>query len=343
MTKGDKYTKEIIKKILEEGTYDENPRPHYNDGSKAYTISYNHGMTTYDLTKNETPLITLRPIAVKSSIGELLWIYRDADNNIYNLEKKYGVRWWREWCINPMHYSNNGDLLIGKNPNKYFYYDAEGNICEIGEKSKNVDKKTDIDKNGNIIDPKLGNVLTKDASLGYCYGGTIKEHNLFEKCKNGIKNDPFGRRHIINMWQEEDFSKKHGLKPCAFLTQWNVRKVNGEYYLDMCLTQRSNDFMAAGCINQTQYMVFLYMMARELGLKPGRFTWFYNNIQIYDRHLEAAKELLNREPVECNPKVQIDENVKKMDDMNTDNVKIIDYPIDEIKKKNKQLKLEIAI
>ena len=56
------------------------------------------------------------------------------------------------------------------------------------------------------------------------------------------------------------------------------------------------------------------------------------------KYPNQAKELLNREPIECNPKVQIDENVKKMDDMNTDNVKITDYPIDEIKKKNKQLK-----
>ena len=343
MTKGDIYTKEIIKKILDEGTYDENPRPHYKDGTPAYTKSLNHGMTTYDLTKNETPLITLRPIAVKSSIGEILWIYRDADNNIYNLEKNYGVRWWREWCTNPMHYSKNGDLLIGPNPNVDFYYDAEGNMIKLGEKSDKVDKITDIDKNSNIIDPKLGNVLTKDANLGKCYGETINEHNIFNNCKEGIKTNPFGRRHIMNLWQDDDFSKKHGLKPCAFLTIWNVRKVDGEYYLDMCLTQRSSDFMAAGCINQTQYMVFLYMMAREVGMKPGRFTWFYDNIQIYDRHLDAAEELLNREPIECSPKVKIDDNVKGFDDMTTENVKITDYPIEEIKKKNKQLKLEIAI
>ena len=343
MTKGDIYTKEIIKKILDEGTYDENPRPHYKDGTPAYTKSLNHGMTTYDLTKNETPLITLRPIAVKSSIGEILWIYRDADNNIYNLEKNYGVRWWREWCTNPMHYSKNGDLLIGPNPNVDFYYDAEGNMIKLGEKSDKVDKITDIDKNSNIIDPKLGNVLTKDANLGKCYGETINEHNIFNNCKEGIKTNPFGRRHIMNLWQDDDFSKKHGLKPCAFLTIWNVRKVDGEYYLDMCLTQRSSDFMAAGCINQTQYMIFLYMMAREVGMKPGRFTWFYDNIQIYDRHLDAAEELLNREPIECSPKVKIDDNVKGFDDMTTENVKITDYPIEEIKKKNKQLKLEIAI
>lgn len=343
MTKGDIYTKEIIKRILEEGTLDENPRPRYLDRTPAHTLSCNHGMCTYDLTKNESPIITLRPIAVKLSIGELLWIYRDADNNIYNLEKNYGVRWWREWCVNKMHYSLSGDLVDGPNPFKGYYFDSKGKMIELGEKSSDVNPKTDIDSNEFILDSKLGNVLTKDASLGYCYGGTVREHNLFNKCVNDIKTNPFGRRHIINLWQDEDFKKIHGLEPCAFLTEWNVRKVNGEYYLDMCLTQRSSDFITAGCINQTQYMVFLYMMAREVGMKPGRFTWFYNNIQIYDRHIDDAKELLSREPIFCEPKIVIDDNVKSFDDMTQNNVRLEGYPIEEINKKNKKLKLEVAI
>ncbi len=69
MTKGDIYTKEIFHRILEEGCLDQNPRPHYADGTPAHTLSVNHGMCTYDLTKNESPLITLHPIAIKSSIG----------------------------------------------------------------------------------------------------------------------------------------------------------------------------------------------------------------------------------------------------------------------------------
>ena len=48
-------------------------------------------MCTYDLTKGESPLITLRPIAVKSAIGELLWIYQDESNNLDILRDKYGV------------------------------------------------------------------------------------------------------------------------------------------------------------------------------------------------------------------------------------------------------------
>ena len=98
-TKGDKYTKELLQRILDEGTYDINPRPKYSDGSPAYTLSVNHGLMTYDLTKNESPLITLRPIAVKSAIGELLWIYQDESNNLDLLKEKYNVTWWDEWDI----------------------------------------------------------------------------------------------------------------------------------------------------------------------------------------------------------------------------------------------------
>lgn len=189
-TKGDIYTKEIITRILEEGCLDINPRPKYKDGTPAHTLSVNHGMCTYDLTKGESPLITLRPIAIKSSIGELLWIYQDQSNNLDVLAEKYGVNWWDEW--------------------------------DIGNRA-----------------------------IGTCYGETFRRHYSMIDFLNSLKNDPDGRRHIIDLWQVDDFKEKHGLKPCAFLSIWNVRHGrDGIDYLDMCLIQRSSDFLTAGCINQ---------------------------------------------------------------------------------------------
>ena len=283
MTKGDYYTKEIIKRILEEGCLDKNPRPKYSDGTPAHTISVNHGMCTYDLNKGETPLITLRPIAIKSSIGELLWIYRDESNDLKLLEEKYGVNWWDSWDI-----GNN--------------------------------------------------------TIGSVYGETVRRHELVKKLLSGLKNDSDGRRHIICLWQEDDFLDKHGLKPCAFMTQWNIRhERDGEDYLDMCLTQRSSDFLTAGCINQVQYVVFQYMIARHLGIKPGKFTWFYNNIQIYDRHINQAKEMLKRESVDCSPKIVLNEDKKNFYDFEVDDVKIEDYPRKLIRTKNPQMKFDIGI
>ena len=62
-TKGDMYAKTIMDKILREGCYDENPRPVYEtDGKKANTLSLNNKVLfQYDLSKGESPMITLRP------------------------------------------------------------------------------------------------------------------------------------------------------------------------------------------------------------------------------------------------------------------------------------------
>ena len=283
MTKGDKYFKEIVERILNEGTLDKNPRPHYADGTPAHTLSVNHGMCTYDLSKGESPLITLRPVAVKSAIGELLWIYQDESNDLDLLASKYGIKWWDEW--------------------------------DIG-----------------------------DRTIGACYGETVRRHNQIKDLLEGIKKEPDGRRHIMSLWQIDDFKDKHGLKPCAFLTNFNVRHGrDGIDYLDMCLYQRSSDYLTAGCINQVQYAVLLCLVANHCGYTPGRFTWFYDNIQIYDRHIEQAKELLAREPIDCNPKIVINPKVKNFFDVKVEDITIEGYPMDEIKKKNPQMKFEIGI
>ena len=85
------------------------------------------------------------------------------------------------------------------------------------------------------------------------------------------------------------------------------------------------------------------MVARHLNLRPGRFTWFYNNIQIYDRHLDQAHELLQRDGIECQPKIVLNEEKQNFYDFQVEDVQIVDYPKELIKKKNPQLKFEIGI
>lgn len=282
-TKGDIYHKQVFHKILQEGCLDVNPRPKYEDGTPAHTLSINHGMMTYDLTKGESPLITLRPIAIKKSIGEILWIYQDASNDLDLLKEKYGVTWWDSW--------------------------------DIGNRT-----------------------------IGAVYGETVRRRDMMKNLLNELKTNPDGRRHIINLWQVDDFKEKHGLKPCAFLTEWNVRHGrDGIDYLDLSLTQRSSDFATAGCINQVQYVVLQYMVARHLKLTPGRFTWFYNNIQIYDRHIDQVIEMLNREAINCEPKIKLNSNIDNFYDFTVNDVEIIDYPKELIKTKNPQLKFPIGI
>ena len=72
--------------------------------------------------------------------------------------------------------------------------------------------------------------------------------------------------------------------------------MRGEY-LDMSMVQRSGDMLTAsgaGGINEIQYAALLMMIACTTGYKPGVFTHFVANEQIYDRHMDNAHEMLHR-------------------------------------------------
>ena len=77
-----------IRNILANGTKDENPRPKYADGTPAHTYFVNHVVRTYNL-QTEFPICTLRSIAWKSAIKELLWIYQDQSSSLHLLKDKY--------------------------------------------------------------------------------------------------------------------------------------------------------------------------------------------------------------------------------------------------------------
>ena len=81
--------------ILENGTSTEGEkvRPHWEDGSSAYTIKRFGVVNRYDLRK-EFPALTLRPTALKSAMDEVLWIWQRKSNNIHDLKPHI----WDEWA-----------------------------------------------------------------------------------------------------------------------------------------------------------------------------------------------------------------------------------------------------
>lgn len=174
-----------------------------------------------------------------------------------------------------------------------------------------------------------------DGTIGQRYGATIRKWNLMNKLLVELKKDPFSRRHIIDMYQYADLNETKGLYPCAYKTTWSVRKVNGEYYLDLTLDQRSNDFIMAGYINKIQYVALQMMVAGHLGWKPGKFCHLVQNLHIYDRHQDAAKEILKRKPLSIQPKITLKENKNfyeyTIDDFiieGTEDIKKIESPLE---------------
>ncbi len=95
MSLADNIFIDMCKDILENGTSTEGEkvRPHWPDGTPAYTIKKFGVVNRYDLRK-EFPLITLRKTALKSATDELLWIWQKKSNNIHDLSSHI----WDEWA-----------------------------------------------------------------------------------------------------------------------------------------------------------------------------------------------------------------------------------------------------
>ena len=81
--------------ILTNGTSTEGEkvRPHWPDGTPAYTIKKFGVVNRYDLSK-EFPILTLRRTALKSATDEMLWIWQRKSNNIHDLNSTV----WDEWA-----------------------------------------------------------------------------------------------------------------------------------------------------------------------------------------------------------------------------------------------------
>ncbi|MDD6339298.1 MAG: thymidylate synthase [Butyrivibrio sp.] len=95
MSYADKVFIDMCKDIIANGvsTEGEKVRPHWEDGTSAYTIKKFGVVNRYDLSK-EFPIMTLRKTALKSATDEMLWIWQQKSNNINDLHSHI----WDEWA-----------------------------------------------------------------------------------------------------------------------------------------------------------------------------------------------------------------------------------------------------
>lgn len=277
MNLADKNFKNLCKEIINNvyTTKGEKVRPKYADGTPSHTIFVNQVFEKYDLSKGEFPILTLRQIAWKSGIKEILWIYQDQSNELSLLEEKHDIHWWNDWNIG-------------------------------------------------------------DGTIGQRYGATVKKYDLMNKLLKNLKDQPLGRRHIINLYQENDLEETKGLYPCAMETQWSVR----DKFLDMTLIQRSSDLPVANSINKVQYVALMMMVARHVGLEVGVFCHYVNNAHIYDRHIEQVNELLQRDGQEDAENIKLVLNPNKT---NFYDFTIDDFELENYKPQKPNLKFELAI
>jgi thymidylate synthase len=106
----------------------------------------------------------------------------------------------------------------------------------------------------------------------------------------------------------------------------------------MTLTQRSSDYIMANYINKIQYVALQMMVANHCGYKLGKFAHLVQNLHIYDRHMVAVNELLDKHPLTEQPYIELNSDNSFYD------ITIDDFTIKNIENiKKLSINLEIAI
>ena len=290
MSYADKIFKENLKSIMDNGTstYGENVRTHWEDGVPAYTIRQFGISNTYDLRK-EFPAITIRKTALKSCMDEILWIYQKKSNNIHNLNSHI----WDQWA--------DKDGSIGK---AYGYHVGHMYLHYLSNELP--------------CNKEYPSILVRSINNTYELYLDQMDAVLYT-----LKNDPFSRRIMISLWNPEELHEMN-LQPCCWNINFCVTKEGDDKVLNMTLNQRSNDFITANNWNTAQYAILLMMVAQSTGMIAGKLMHNITDCHIYDRHIDIAKELLNREEHPA-PKVSLNPEIKNFYDFKTSDLIVEDY------------------
>lgn len=212
--------------------------------------------STYDLQEG-FPLLTTKKVYTRAIIHELIWLLRGDTNLKYLVDNN--VRIWNEWGFQR-------------------YVEEQG--LEIEEYSEEWNKK--LEEYVEKIKQDSG-FAEKHGDLGPVYGKQwrhweAKEDNIDQllDAVNKIKKKSPSRRIIVTAWNPADV-KDMALPPCHSFYQMVVR---GEY-LDLQLYQRSADMFLGVPFNIASYSMLTHILAKQAGLKPGRFIHTFGDSHIY--------------------------------------------------------------
>lgn len=175
-----------------------------------------------------------------------------------------------------------------------------------------------------------------------------------------LRNNPNDRRIIVSAWnvgQIDDMA----LPPCHALFQFYSREltreeriaIDGSGHFDATheifdmrgvprralscqLYQRSCDVGLGVPFNIVQYSILIHMIAQVTNHVADEFVWTGGDTHIYNNHIDALREQLTREPYQP-PKLQLNPNVKEIDDFKYEDFEIVDYQSHPI------IKMEVSV
>jgi thymidylate synthase len=147
----------------------------------------------------------------------------------------------------------------------------------------------------------------------------IKHIDQLTELINGIKADPYGRRHIITAWNPGELDLM-ALPPCHMMAQFYVS--NGR--LSCQMYQRSADMFLGVPFNIASYALFTHMIAQVCNLSVGELIITLGDAHIYNNHIDQVKEQLSREPMAL-PVLTLNPAISVITNFGMDDIELIGY------------------
>jgi thymidylate synthase len=148
----------------------------------------------------------------------------------------------------------------------------------------------------------------------------VQEIDQVKELINGIKTNPYGRRHIISAWNVGELDDM-ALPPCHVMSQYYVSK---DGRLSCHMYQRSQDVFLGAPFNYASYALLTHMIAQVCDLQVGELVVSTGDTHIYTNHIDQVKEQLTREPLPA-PTLWLNPEIKDINKFTMDDIKLIGY------------------
>ena len=267
---------DALKQVLEQGEV-------RDDRTGVGTISLFGMQQRYDLSTS-FPAVTTKKLAWRACVGELLWMIEGSGDERRLAEITHGTSDGKTTIWTP-----NARAPYWK-PKAQF----EGDLGRVyGVQWRHWRK------------------YKEQMSMGAAHLGGIRvaadrhEVDQLQDLITGLKQDPYGRRHIISAWNPGELDQM-ALPPCHTFAQFYVSRDNR---LSCQMYQRSCDMFLGVPFNIASYSLLTALIAQVCNLDVGEFVHVLGDAHIYLNHVEQVKEQLQREPLPA-PQLLLNKNIQ---------------------------------
>ena len=148
----------------------------------------------------------------------------------------------------------------------------------------------------------------------------LQNHDQLIDLVDGLKNDPYSRRHIITAWNPGELDIM-ALPPCHMMSQFYVTK---DKKLSCHMYQRSADMFLGVPFNIASYALFTHLLSQVCGLGVKELVISFGDAHIYKNHVKQVQEQLSRKPLKM-PILNLNKEISDITKFTMSDIELIDY------------------